>query len=285
MLITGASGKIGSDLVKFFSKNHKVYALYRKKNLVTRSLRNKNIKWIKQDIIKNFHKKINTKIIIHCAGVHSFSKKNSFDDHINSNILGILKILDFARYNNVSKIFHISSVDVYGDVKNKVLNESNPYINPSILGFSKILMEKIISNSKIDYLNIRVPGVVGYQVNDMRYPWLSKTIQKLKENNKVVVYNGDKRFNNILDTVEIYKFIKYLLKKKLGRTSINLSASKPIELRKMIEYIKKNTKSKSKILFKKSKSKHFVISNSRVLKLYKFKPSPTIKIINRYINN
>ena len=75
MLITGASGKIGSDLVKFFSKNHKVYALYRKKNLVTRSLRNKNIKWIKQDIIKNFHKKINTKIIIHCAGVHSFSKK------------------------------------------------------------------------------------------------------------------------------------------------------------------------------------------------------------------
>ena len=39
MLITGANGVIGSDLVKFFSKEIKVYAVYRTPNLITKNLR------------------------------------------------------------------------------------------------------------------------------------------------------------------------------------------------------------------------------------------------------
>ena len=39
MLITGANGRIGSDLVKFFSNKTKVYALYRNNNKINRNLK------------------------------------------------------------------------------------------------------------------------------------------------------------------------------------------------------------------------------------------------------
>ena len=48
MLITGANGVIGSDLVRFFSEKSKVYAVYRTPNLITKNLKNNNIIWIKK---------------------------------------------------------------------------------------------------------------------------------------------------------------------------------------------------------------------------------------------
>ena len=54
MLITGANGMIGSDLVNFFSKKNKVFAIFRNHNSISKSLKNKNIIWIKHDLKKKF---------------------------------------------------------------------------------------------------------------------------------------------------------------------------------------------------------------------------------------
>ena len=64
MLITGANGVIGSDLVKFFSKEIKVYVMYRTPNIITKKLKSNNIVWIKQDLSKKVISKIKPKIII-----------------------------------------------------------------------------------------------------------------------------------------------------------------------------------------------------------------------------
>ena len=285
MLITGANGRIGSDLVKFFSKKTKVYALYRNNNKINRNLKNKNIIWIKHDLKKNLKRKINSKIIIHCAGIHSFSKNNDFDSYISSNIIGLKNLLEFASKRNFKKIIHISSVDVYGEITKKILNEKNKSKNPGLLGSTKILMEEMISKEKIDFLNIRVPGVVGYQIYDSRYPWFSRMLHNLINNKAVNLYNSDKKFNNILDTLEIFNFLNFIKKKKLKNETINLAASKPINLKEMILMIKNSINSKSKIILKKNKSKHFVISNYKVLKLFNYKPSGTKNIVKRYIEN
>ena len=180
MLITGANGMIGSDLVNFFSKKNKVFAIFRNHNSISKGLKNKNIIWIKHDLKKKFYNKIKPKIIIHCAGVHSFSKKNHYNDFIESNIIGLSNVLDFASRNKIKKIIHISSIDVYGNIKSSRLDEASPSINPSLIGCTKLLMEKMISQEKIDYLNIRIPGVVGYLVNNPAYPWISNITNKMK---------------------------------------------------------------------------------------------------------
>jgi nucleoside-diphosphate-sugar epimerase len=285
MLITGANGVIGSDLVRFFSKEIKVYAVYRTPNLITKNLKSNNIIWIKQDLSKRFITKIKPKIIIHCAVTHALSKKNDLIDFIDSNLLGLKNILDFAKKSKVKKFFHLSSLNIYGDIKTKVLKETNPFITPDLLGASKIMMEKFIENQSIDYLNIRLPGVVGYQINDPRRPWICKIVNKLKKNRKVEIFNSTKPFNNIMDSYEVYRFIDFIKKKPLKKGSINLSATKPIKLKNIITYIKDRLDSKSKITFNKKYSKYFVISNEKVLEHYNYKASSTKKIINRYIES
>ncbi len=285
MLITGGGGKIGSDLVKFFSKRNKVFATFRNQNSVTKKLKNKNIIWIKHDFKKKFYKNIRPKIIIHCAGVHSFSKKNHYKNFIESNITGLSNILDFAVRNKIKKIIHISSIDIYGDIKNSKLIETDPSINPSLLGRTKLLMEKMISSEKINFLNIRVPGVVGYQINDPRYPWISKIVNRMKKNLKIEIFNSEKLFNNILDTYEIFEFIKKIKNKNLKNQMVNLSATKPINLKKLIFNIKYLLNSKSKVLINKKKSKHFIISSKKISKLYNYKSSTTEEIVKRYIKS
>jgi nucleoside-diphosphate-sugar epimerase len=285
MLITGANGMIGSDLVNFFSKKNKVFAIFRNHNSISKSLKNKNIIWIKHDLKKKIYNKIKPKIIIHCAGVHSFSKKNHYNDFIESNIIGLSNVLDFASRNKVKKIIHISSIDVYGNIKSSRLDEASPSINPSLIGCTKLLMEKMISKEKIDYLNIRIPGVVGYLVNNPAYPWISNITNKMKEDKQIEIYNGDNLFNNILDTLEIFKFINKIKNRSLKKQIVNLSATKPVNLKKLILYIKYMLNSKSNVLVNEKKSKHFIISNKKLSKLYNYKASTTENIIKRYIKN
>ena len=46
-------------------------------------------------------------------------------------------------------------------------------------------MEKMVESQNMNYLNIRLPGIVGYQINDPRRPWLCKILNKLKNGQKL----------------------------------------------------------------------------------------------------
>ena len=285
MLITGANGVVGSDLVKFFSKKIKVYAIYRSSNYINKKLKNRNIKWIKHDLKKKLTLNIKPKIIIHCAVTHSLSKKKDNRNLIDSNIVGFNNVIEFANKKKIKKFIHLSSLNVYGNIKTRLLKESTPFLNPDLLGSSKILMEKLLENQNFSYLNIRLPGIVGYQINDPRRPWLCKITNRLKENREVKIFNSDKFFNNIVDTYEIFKFLNFLNKKGFDNKTINMSASKPMKIKNMITFLKDKIKSNSKIIFDKKKSNYFVISIHKLKKEIGFNPSSTKKILNRYIDS
>ena len=95
-MITGANGTIGADLVNFFSRNNKIYAFYRTPNSASKNLKNKNIIWVKQDLKKKILYKINPKVIIHCVVVHPFSKKNTYLDYLDSNVIALKNVVEFA---------------------------------------------------------------------------------------------------------------------------------------------------------------------------------------------
>ena len=84
IMITGASGTIGADLVDYFSKYCKVYAFYRSNKKIVKNLRHKNIKWIKKDLKNNIKVNIRPELIVHSVVTHPFSKKSSYKDYINS---------------------------------------------------------------------------------------------------------------------------------------------------------------------------------------------------------
>lgn len=284
ILITGANGTIGSDLVKLLSNNNKIYAFYRTKNKISNSLRNKNITWIKQDLKNRITKNINPQIIIHGVVAHPFSKKNSYVDYLQSNIIALKNVVEFANKKKIKKFIYLSSFKIYGDIKGDVIRDCNIFRNPSMLGATKILAEKILEMQKFSFLNIRLPGVVSYHINDYRRPWLNNIIYNLKKNRPIKIYNSGKLFNNVVDTIEIYKFINHIINiKNIKSRSVNFSAKKPIKIKKMIYFLKKKIMSKSKISFVKKKSNHFIISSSNVAQLYKFNIADTHTIINRFL--
>ena len=107
-------------------------------------------------------------------------------------------------------------------------------------------------------------------------------VKKIIKNRKVHIYNENSSFNNVLDSFEIVRFIKLILRKKIIKSDVyNFTASRPIKLSYVIDLIKKKFKSNSKIISKKSIKSSFIISNQKILDNFDFKISTTKNIISR----
>ena len=72
----------------------------------------------------------------------------------------------------------------------------------------------MLERQNFNYLSIRLPGVISYFNTDKRRPWINSVIYKLRYNKKIDIYNPNSLFNNVIDTIEIFKFIDFISKKK-----------------------------------------------------------------------
>ena len=141
IIVTGGLGFIGSNLInilkdKYFIINiDKVSYASNFKNINSNI---KNYKFYKQDInnkifIKNILKKYNPSIIFNLAAeTHVDRSIDGPKKFIESNILGVFNILESIKdYKKKIKLIHISTDEVYGDIKkNHKSREEDPY-NPS----------------------------------------------------------------------------------------------------------------------------------------------------------
>ena len=108
----------------------------------------------------------------------------------------------------------------------------------------------------------------------------------MKNDQDVIINNKDVFFNNIIDTIEIFKFIQYILKNDVPfNISFNFSASSPIRLEGLILGIKKYFNSKSNINFSKVPTNHFIISNEAFTNNFDYEVSTTQKIVKRYLKS
>jgi len=284
ILITGATGELGDDLVNFMiKKNHKIYATYRnikKKKINT----NKNLFWIKHDFSKKLLKNPKVDIVINCIAAHNFSKKRNFTDLVESNIVALKNIIKYAEDNKIKLIFNLSTVSIYGKIENSNLTEEYIPKNQDNLGLTKFCGESLLFNSSINYINLRLPGVLTLSKNFNR-PWLKTIIRKIKNNEPINIYNHKKNFNNVIDVYEINRFINFFLEKKLFKKkiqrTINLSALKPINMIDIIKVIKKYYLSNSKIMIRKNIMNSYTVNISKICKQLNFFPSTTLNIIKR----
>ena len=144
VIVTGGLGFIGSNLIELLlKKNFFVInidsATYSSNNYNTKDFK-KNYKFIKCNI--NNQKKILNILIKHkpvvifnlAAETHVDRSIDSPKTFIDSNILGVFNLLEafrkFYKKNKNSKLIHISTDEVYGDILNGRSNENYSY-NPS----------------------------------------------------------------------------------------------------------------------------------------------------------
>ncbi len=174
ILVTGASGFIGSSLVKFLvNKSIDIYCLVRKTSLLEQFENVKNkIKFVYGDITQKDtlpQAVKNIDLIIHCAGV---IRATNIETYYRVNQFGTRNLVDVVNnYNpNLKGFIHISSQAAAGPcIKLYFKNEKENCTPVSHYGRSKLLSELETKNlsDKIKTIILRPAAVYGPYDKDM----------------------------------------------------------------------------------------------------------------------
>lgn len=283
ILISGASGQVGLDLVRNLSKSFKIIAIYNSKK---KKIKIKNVLWVKH----NFEKKLLIKFknvpkyIINCAVNQKYFQNNK-KKYFQKNDLIMENIINFANKNKSQFILNLSSMDIYGFINKHFVDENYLPKKPNIYGKMKLKLEKKLHKGNINFVNLRLPGVLCKKKQSLERPWLNKIIYQIKKNENINIFNKNKKFNNVIDTSEIARLFRHVIKKKLiVRDTFNFASSRPLQLIKILKFIRNNFASKSIFIEEKNCSKNsFYISVKKIEKNLNFKPLTVRKLLFNYL--
>ncbi len=300
ILVTGGSGFIGSNLVDFLIRK-KFFVINLDKltyssNIYKNHLRNKkNYKLIKIDIINKkkiteIIKQYKPKVIFNLAAeTHVDRSIDGPSNFINTNINGTFSLLEALRYlkkKNVNpKLVHISTDEVYGDIKKGVRsNENHRYEPSSPYSASKASADHLVKSYIRTY---KLKAVISNCCNNYgpyQFPekLIPKMISNIFNNKELPIYSKGKNSREWIHVEDhCMALFKLYLKGKNGE-SYNVGTGnnlKNIDLvRKILKICKvMNIKigNKTKIKFVKDRPGHdfrYALDNKKIFKQLKWKP-------------
>ena len=296
IIVTGGLGFIGSNLIKILNKKN-FFIINIDKAAYASNFKNipeniKNYKFYKEDInnksflIKILKKYNPSKIFNLAAESHVDRSIDNPKNFIKSNITGVFSLLEAIRmYKKKIKLIHISTDEVYGDIKkNCKSKETDPY-NPSSPYSSSKAAGDLLIKSYIRTYNLPaiitnccnnfgpnqypeklIPTIIYNIINQRPIPiyGAGKNIREwiyvkdhcnalIKISNKGIVgENYNIGSGKVLNNIEITKKIIFLFKKKyknfLFKSYINFVKDRPgHDQRYCLDSTKIKTKLKIKI--------------------------------------
>ena len=298
IIITGGLGFIGSNLIQLLIyKKFKVINIdkvtYSSNFYNTKEYKNNpNYKFIKCDLNnKNKLSKIIFKykpigIFNLAAETHVDRSIDGPESFIRSNILGVFNLLEiFRKYsitNKKTKLIHISTDEVYGDILKGRSHENFPYKPSSPYAASKAASDHLVSSYVRTY---GIPAIVTNCSNNYgpkQHPekLIPKLIYNILNNKSLPIYgNGKNSREWIYVEDHCEALIKVFKKGKIGEF-YNIGSNKNLnnlEITKaLIKIAKKNHSigSNVKIQFVKDRPGHdirYALDSKKIIKSLKWK--------------
>jgi len=271
VLITGASGFIGKNLINSLlkDKSFEIYGLIKKRSKKT--LRKKNLKYIYSDLTKNNEKiKIDFDYIINLAG--NIDHKNKFET-FKAHYQGVKNLIKILNFKKIKLFIQIGSCLEYG-IKKSPHKESFNCSPISHYGKAKLLSTKYIQKKLKNYIILRPYQIYGpYQKKDRLVPIVIDGCLR----NKEIPCSDGLQFRDFLFIDDFVELIKKILKKNNNINGIyNVGFGKPNKVKDIINLIQKKKK-KGKQIFGRIPMRNeeikFTYPNiSKIKKNYNWRP-------------
>jgi len=251
-LITGSSGDVGLIL----------YRLYKREGF---------------DILP-FDEKVDMEAgrILHLAAK---SPPANPEDIIKSNVIYLRRIADYAARNKINELIFFSAVSVYGKQNKENVSENDGIVDPDIYGVSKLLGEKLLRETSLNVLCLRLPAVLGLK---NKTNFLSRCYLKLKNNEDIELTNPVRLFNNFISIENIFDFLKHVIFQN-DFDVVNLASKKEWTILEIINFMKDNIHSSSRISILNKEDNFFNISTDKAEGKYCFVPYTAKETVSRWI--
>ncbi len=315
VIVTGGLGFIGSNLIDLLiNKNYYVINIdkvtYSSNFYNIKEFKNSsNYKFIKTDINDKKIKKILFKYKPVCvfnlaAETHVDRSIDNPSSFIKSNIIGVYNLLecfkDFSKKNK-SRLIHISTDEVYGDILFGRTKENYPYNPSSPYAASKASSDHLVSSYIRTY---KIPAIVTNCSNNYgpkQHPekLIPKLIYNILTNRSLPIYGNGKNSREwiyVKDHCEA--LIKIFNNGKIGNF-YNIGSNKNVINLEICKNLIQITKSKMKlgknvkIKFVKDRPGHdtrYALNSNKLTKELNWKPKTSFKeglskTVNWYMNN
>ena len=316
IIVTGGLGFIGSNLIELLLKEN-FYVINIDKITYSSNFynvlefkKNRNYKFIRCDIsnkkkILRILKKEKPKALFNLAAeTHVDRSIDSPYPFIKSNILGVFNLLESVRnYFKLNKKFrfiHISTDEVYGDIKKGRTKENHAYNPSSPYAASKASSDHLVFSYYITY---KLPIIITNCSNNYgpkQHPekLIPKLIYNIMNNKNLPIYGDGKNSREwiyVRDHCEA--LLKVFRKGKLGNF-YNIGSNENYNnlsiCRKLIKtFKKKKFQNKSLIEFIKDRPGHdtrYALNSNKIISELKWKRKTNLeeglfKTISWYINN
>jgi dTDP-glucose 4,6-dehydratase len=304
IIVTGGLGFIGSNLIELLlKKNYYVINIdkitYSSNFYNTKEfIKNRNYKFIKCDINSKKLEKILNKykpngIFNLAAETHVDRSIDGPKIFIESNIVGVFNILEifkkFTKKKPNSKLIHISTDEVYGDILKGRSNEKYPYNPSSPYAASKASSDHLVSS----YIRtFKIPAIVTNCSNNYgpkQHPekLIPKLIHNILYNKKLPIYGKGKNSREwiyVQDHCEA--LIKIFERGKIGNF-YNIGSNKNeinIEIcKKLLKISKDKLKigKNVKIEFVEDRPGHdirYALNSNKLIKELNWRPKTNLKV-------
>ncbi len=299
IIVTGGLGFIGSNLIDLLLKNnYNIINLdkvsYSSNFYNTREhKKNKRYKFIKCDL--NNKNKLNKVIFAFkpsaifnlAAETHVDRSIDRPDNFIKSNILGVYNLLEvfkkYSKKNSKTKLIHISTDEVYGDILRGRSDENFPYKPSSPYAASKASSDHLVFSYVRTY---KIPAIITNCSNNYgpkQHPekLIPKLIYSILKNKNLPIYGkglNSREWIYVEDHCQA--LIKVLQKGKVGNfynIGSNINKTNIQITKSLIKVAKKNIKigKNVKIQFVKDRPGHdvrYALNSKKIISKLKWKP-------------
>ncbi len=314
-IVTGGYGFIGSNLVRYLlNKNFKVLNIdilsYSSQKYNLKDIKKKNYYFQKVDI-NNQAKILKVLMKFKPDGIFNLAADTHVDRSIDNpypfiknNILGVYNLLESIRkYNKKTRLIHISTDEVYGDILGTKRSDENfPYVPSSPYSATKASSDHLIYSYVRTFNVDAVISNCSNNYGPRQFPekLIPKMIYNILNNKPLPIYSKGKNSREwIYVDDHCEALLKLYFKGKRGEKyniGSGINCSNIILTKKILSiFIKKKLKigKKVKIQFVKDRPGHdfrYALNSQKIKKKIGWKPKiklydGILKTVNWYINN